>query len=57
MLGRRTAELHLALADGRGDPAFSPEPLTPADLDALAADSREQARLALAALRTAHSPK
>ncbi len=52
-LGRRTAELHLALADGRGDPAFTPEPLTPADLDAVTADSRGQVRKAIAALRGA----
>ena len=29
LLGRRTAELHLALARGGGDPAFRPEPYTP----------------------------
>jgi maltose alpha-D-glucosyltransferase/alpha-amylase len=34
MLGRRTAELHLALARKSGDPAFDPEPLTGADLAA-----------------------
>ncbi|MCK6455298.1 MAG: maltose alpha-D-glucosyltransferase [Phycisphaerae bacterium] len=28
LLGRRTAELHAALADDAGDPAFSPEPFT-----------------------------
>lgn len=28
LLGRRTAELHLALASGRDDPAFAPEPFT-----------------------------
>jgi len=31
-LGRRTAELHLAFALRSGDPAFEPQPLTPADL-------------------------
>ena len=31
-LGVRTAELHAALADDRGDPAFTPEPLIAADL-------------------------
>ncbi len=35
-LGRRTAELHLALAPPTADPAFAPEPLTPGDLDRLA---------------------
>ncbi|MEA2592729.1 MAG: maltose alpha-D-glucosyltransferase / alpha-amylase, partial [Actinomycetota bacterium] len=29
LLGRRTAELHLALASGGEDPAFAPEPMTP----------------------------
>jgi maltose alpha-D-glucosyltransferase / alpha-amylase len=28
LLGRRTAELHLSLAQSRGDPAFDPEPLS-----------------------------
>jgi maltose alpha-D-glucosyltransferase/alpha-amylase len=51
MLGRRTAELHEALSDDHGDAAFVPEPLTTADLEALTADSREQVRLPLAALR------
>jgi maltose alpha-D-glucosyltransferase / alpha-amylase len=42
-LGRRTAELHLALADSTGDPAFAPEPLTADDLQNLAADLRRNA--------------
>ncbi len=29
MLGQRTAEMHVALASGRDDPAFVPEPFTP----------------------------
>ncbi len=29
LLGQRTAELHLALADAGDDPAFAPEPFTP----------------------------
>jgi maltose alpha-D-glucosyltransferase/alpha-amylase len=29
MLGQRTAELHAALADAEGNPAFEPEPFTP----------------------------
>ena len=32
LLGRRTAELHLALATPTQDPAFAAEPFTPADL-------------------------
>jgi|GEM_PF-6289893 len=51
MLASRTAELHGALSDDHGESAFVAEPLTAADLEALAADSREQVRLALAALR------
>ena len=33
-LGRRTAELHAALAIVSGDPAFDPEPITPGDIAA-----------------------
>src|SRR5690606_36708717 len=33
-LGRRTAELHRALTHASGDPAFDPEPMTAADLQA-----------------------
>jgi trehalose synthase-fused probable maltokinase len=35
LLGTRTAELHLALARGAGDPAFEPEPITGAWRDGL----------------------
>jgi maltose alpha-D-glucosyltransferase / alpha-amylase len=35
LLGRRTAELHLALASPTDDPAFKPEALTPQDIDRL----------------------
>jgi maltose alpha-D-glucosyltransferase / alpha-amylase len=31
-LGRRTAEMHLALATATNDPAFAPEPMSPEDL-------------------------
>src|SRR4029453_6288462 len=34
-LGRRPAELHVALARPSGDPAFEPEPFTDADMSAL----------------------
>ncbi len=50
-LGRRTAEMHRALAAGEQDPAFAPERLTPADLTALREDILAQARSALTALR------
>ncbi|MDI1257767.1 maltose alpha-D-glucosyltransferase [Aquabacterium sp.] len=43
-LGLRTAQLHLALAQRTGHPAFEPEPLTPIDLQAyrqhISADAR-----------------
>ena len=42
-LGRRTAELHLALASPTEDPAFAPEPLTARDLEALLVDLRQRA--------------
>jgi maltose alpha-D-glucosyltransferase/alpha-amylase len=42
-LGRRTAELHLALAQPADDPAFAPEPLTADDLQNLAADLKRNA--------------
>src|SRR5947209_11013891 len=50
-LGTRTAEMHLALAANTRDPAFAPEPLTPADLDALRREIRGQAEQALTTLR------
>ncbi len=51
-LGRRTAEMHLALAANSGDPAFSPEPFTPDDLAALSIDISAQARKAFDGLGT-----
>jgi maltose alpha-D-glucosyltransferase/alpha-amylase len=42
-LGRRTAELHLALASPTDDPAFAPEPMTADDLQAQIADVRRHA--------------
>jgi maltose alpha-D-glucosyltransferase/alpha-amylase len=42
-LGRRTAALHLALAAPSEDPAFSPEPLTSADIQSLLVQVRERA--------------
>jgi maltose alpha-D-glucosyltransferase/alpha-amylase len=38
LLGRRTAELHLALASPTQDPAFMPEPLSARDIDHLRDD-------------------
>ena len=42
-LGRRTAEMHLALASATDDPAFAPEPVTSVDLHALLASLRQHA--------------
>jgi maltose alpha-D-glucosyltransferase/alpha-amylase len=43
MLGRRTAELHLALASTTDNPAFAPEPMTPDDVQAQLAEVRRNA--------------
>lgn len=51
LLGRRTAELHRALASDPDDPKFAPEPLTGADLSTLASDIRTQVEAALNTLR------
>jgi maltose alpha-D-glucosyltransferase/alpha-amylase len=50
-LGKRTAEMHLALAADSTDPAFTPEPLTSTDLAALQEEIRDQGRQALSSLR------
>jgi maltose alpha-D-glucosyltransferase / alpha-amylase len=47
ILGRRTAELHLALASDKDDPAFAPEPLTAIDRQAMFHGARSTARRAL----------
>ncbi|MBP2302862.1 maltose alpha-D-glucosyltransferase [Azospirillum picis] len=49
-LGQRTAELHRALAQTTGNPAFDPEPVTPEDLGRWAAAARAQAEAAFKAL-------
>jgi 1,4-alpha-glucan branching enzyme len=51
-LGRRTAELHRALASDPRDPAFAPEPIRPEDLAALRDDIRDELEATLAALGT-----
>jgi maltose alpha-D-glucosyltransferase/alpha-amylase len=43
VLGRRTAELHLALATETDDPAFSPEPFTAGDVATMADHIRSEA--------------
>jgi maltose alpha-D-glucosyltransferase/alpha-amylase len=50
VLGRRTAELHAALADPKGGPAFAPEPMTDADVEAQRNEILSQGRLALTTL-------
>ncbi len=52
-LGRRTAELHRALATDSVDRAFAPEGLGPADLAALASAARAQVHESLDALSSA----
>jgi len=50
-LGRRTAQMHMALASTPDDPAFSPEPTTAEYLHALARAFRERAAEAFDALK------
>ena len=50
-LGRRTAELHVALARFTGDPAFDPEPFTSDDVDALRTKLRTETQTTLELLR------
>jgi maltose alpha-D-glucosyltransferase/alpha-amylase len=42
-LGRRTAEMHLALASSTDDPAFSPEPFAPEELQFLIKELQDHA--------------
>jgi maltose alpha-D-glucosyltransferase/alpha-amylase len=44
VLGRRTAELHLALGQDSTSEAFVPQPFTRTDIDALASDAAAEAR-------------
>jgi maltose alpha-D-glucosyltransferase/alpha-amylase len=50
-LGRRTAELHRALASETDDPAFRPEPMTAEDLRAWRSGAEAEARAALNTLQ------
>jgi maltose alpha-D-glucosyltransferase/alpha-amylase len=50
-LGKRTAELHLALAAPSTDPAFSPEPLSLAEIEALMLELRRNATRVFDVLR------
>jgi maltose alpha-D-glucosyltransferase/alpha-amylase len=49
-LGRRTAEMHLALASDGGNPAFAPEPFTKTDLELVTADALGQAHRGMSLL-------
>jgi maltose alpha-D-glucosyltransferase/alpha-amylase len=51
VLGRRTAELHLALAARTGDAAFDPEPLGPDDIEAMREHALTDAAASMALLR------
>ncbi|HEX3940080.1 MAG TPA: maltose alpha-D-glucosyltransferase [Acidobacteriaceae bacterium] len=51
LLGQRTAELHLALAANRTDPAFAPEPLSAGDVDRLRESLTEHANGAFTLLK------
>ncbi|HEX2555977.1 MAG TPA: maltose alpha-D-glucosyltransferase [Microvirga sp.] len=51
ILGRRTAELHLAFATPTDDPAFKAEPMAEKDVAAVAEDARKMANRAFAALK------
>jgi maltose alpha-D-glucosyltransferase/alpha-amylase len=42
-LGRRTAEMHVALANANGDAAFEPQPFTGAEAEAASSTLRQQA--------------
>jgi maltose alpha-D-glucosyltransferase / alpha-amylase len=50
ILGRRTAELHLAFAASSGDPAFDPEPMTEEDIAAWRKRARDEAGATLVML-------
>jgi maltose alpha-D-glucosyltransferase/alpha-amylase len=55
LLGRRTAEMHIALSCSSDDPAFAPETASHDDLDADAQQIETQVRSALEALKTKFS--
>jgi maltose alpha-D-glucosyltransferase/alpha-amylase len=46
LLGKRTAELHLALASDKDDPTFAPEPLTAIDRQSMSHGARATAKRA-----------
>ncbi|KQT85185.1 maltose alpha-D-glucosyltransferase [Aurantimonas sp. Leaf443] len=50
VVGRRTGEMHAALATVTGDPAFDPEPLEAGDLADLIAEAKREASATIASL-------
>jgi maltose alpha-D-glucosyltransferase / alpha-amylase len=50
-LGERTAQMHMALADARGDAAFTPEPFETAEVTALVPVVIDEVTVALEAVR------
>jgi maltose alpha-D-glucosyltransferase / alpha-amylase len=54
-LGRRTAELHVALASATEDPSFKPEPIRAADLNAWTGSVKKLAQAAFAQLAKAQA--
>jgi maltose alpha-D-glucosyltransferase/alpha-amylase len=56
ILGRRTAEMHVALATDRVDLAFAPEPLTAIDRQSLLHGARSLFRRSLRAMRAMDKP-
>jgi maltose alpha-D-glucosyltransferase/alpha-amylase len=52
VLGRRTAEMHVALASATNDPAFAPEPFEPSRIDAMTNDMRDGASRAFDLLKS-----
>jgi maltose alpha-D-glucosyltransferase/alpha-amylase len=56
ILGRRTAELHLALASSRADEDFAPEPFTAVDRRSLNHGARSLLRRSFRALRALREP-
>src|SRR3569833_46670 len=52
LLGRRTAEMHLALSSSKSEPAFAPERTTKEDLETVARQGEAQIKSALEALKS-----
>ncbi len=55
-LGQQTADMHLALAEAGGDPAFTPEPMTATDRQAMYQGARSLLRRTLRQIRPIADP-